>query len=90
MERKEVFKKGYFRLYKLEDDYMLECWGGSTKHPDTIDYFSEWEDKTDLFPQELQLYQWLLWIASHKTWQFHAIKLVEFATQLLDLEEYKL
>ena len=30
----------------LKDDIVLELWGASTKHPDSVFHFSDWEDKS--------------------------------------------
>lgn len=64
-----------------ENDYVCECWGASTKHPDSIDRFSNWEDKTDLIEEKYQIYQWLLWIASRKMFPFHARMMVDYANE---------
>lgn len=64
---------------KIDDDYICELWGASTKHPDANFRYSEWEDKSPYLEDEYQIFQWLLWIASRRQWPFHAKELTEYA-----------
>ena len=64
-----------------EKDLVCELWGASTKHPDSRFYFSEWKYKNDFLDDEVQVFQWLLWIASNLTWPFHAKELAEYALE---------
>ena len=67
------------KLFKSkEHGYVLELWGASTKHPDSIFYFDEFK-KNDLFDDEQQVFQWLLECASKLTWPMHAKDLVDLA-----------
>ena len=59
-------------------DTYLELWGASTKHPDSVFRFSNFK-KTELLPDEVQIFQWVLECASKLTWPFHAKELAEFA-----------
>ena len=59
-------------------DTYLELWGASTKHPDSVFQFSNFK-KTELLPDEVQIFQWILECASKLTWPFHAKELAEFA-----------
>jgi hypothetical protein len=59
-----------------EHGYVLELWGASTKHPDSIFFFDEFK-KNDLFDDEQQVFQWLLECASKLTWPMHAKYLVD-------------
>ena len=61
-----------------EKDLTLELWGGSTKHPDSKFYFSEFK-KSPYINEEDQVFQWLLECASKLTWPFHAKELAEYA-----------
>ena len=63
---------------KIDDDYICELWGASTKHPDARFRYSEWGDRTDLFDNEKHIFQWLLWIASRRQFPFHAKELAEY------------
>ena len=51
---------GEYRLYsRLEDgETVLELWGGSTKHPDSIFYFSDF-NKKDWIDYKNQSIQWI-------------------------------
>ena len=64
-----------------EKDLVCELWGASTKHPDIRFCFSEWKHKNDFLDDEVQVFQWLLWIASNLTWPFHAKELAEYALE---------
>ena len=78
MTNEEKFRKGIV-IYKTDDDVVCELWGASTKHPDSKFYYSEWGDRTDLFDDKYQIFQWLLWIASKRQFPFHAKELTEYA-----------
>ena len=78
MTNEEKFASGIV-VEKIDNDYVCELWGASTKHPDSKFYYSEWGDRTDLFDDKYQIFQWLLWIASNLTWRFHARNLAEYA-----------
>lgn len=69
------------KVYNNGTDWICELWGASTKHPDATYKFSEWNNKTDLFSDEEQIFQWLLWIASCRQWPFHAREIAEFALE---------
>ena len=64
---------------KVDNDYICELWGASTKHPDARFRYSEWGNRTDLFDDKYQVFQWLLWIASRRQFPFHAKELTEYA-----------
>ena len=67
------------KIYKSEEHgYVLELWGASTKHPDSIFYFDDFK-KSDFFEDEMQVFQWLLECASKLTWPIHAKDLTEQA-----------
>lgn len=75
------------KLYKDEDAlYILELWGGSTKHPDLVfkmkNYqFPFWADPNDKNDVELLVFQWLLECASKQIFPFHAKEIVEYALE---------
>ena len=59
------------KLYKDEKyDYVLELWGASTKHPDSVFRFSSFQ-KTSYIDEKYQVFQWLLECASKLTWPDH-------------------
>ena len=72
-----------FHLYSNIEtkDTILDCWGASTKHPDSRFRFSNFE-KTPFFSETSQVFQWLLECASKMTWEIHARQLAEFAMSL--------
>lgn len=72
-----------YKLYKRNDDYIFEAWGGSTKHPDITFRFSDWKSKSDIIENEHQLFQWVLYIASIEIFPFHAKELAEWALENL-------
>ena len=68
------------RLYSRVDnkDTVLELWGASTKHPDSVFRFSNFK-KCEFIKEEAQIFQWLLECASKLNFPFHAMELAEFA-----------
>ena len=73
-------KNNGIKVYKNKvNGYVCELWGASTKHPDSIFFFNDWEFKTDLMDDDLQIFQWLLYIASRLLFPPHAKDLVEYA-----------
>lgn len=64
----------------MENDYVCELWGASTKHPDSIFHFKDFE-KTPFVDEKFQIYQWLLECASKLTWPYHAKELAEYALE---------
>lgn len=78
MSLEKKFTSGII-VEERENDYVCELWGASTKHPDSIFYYSDWEDKSPYFEDKYQVFQWLLWIASRRQFPFHAKELVDYA-----------
>lgn len=74
---------GDYRLYsRLSDkETVLECWGASTKHPDSIFYYSDFE-KSAWVPAVDQVAPWLLECASKMSFPFHSMSLGLFALEL--------
>lgn len=56
----------------------LEVWGSSTKHPDAKFCFADFE-KTPLFEEKYQIFQWLLECASKMTFPSTAKQIAELA-----------
>lgn len=73
------------KVYKNdENNYVLELWGASTKHPDSIFHMEDfkmasWVDPTNEKEVEGQVFQWLLECASKLTFPFHAEELARYA-----------
>ena len=63
-----------------DKDYVCELWGASTKHPDSIFYYSDFK-KFDFFCDQVQVFQWLLEVASKLKFPFHAKELVDYALE---------
>lgn len=66
------------------DNYIFECWGASTKHPDSVYNMNNDIENgkfilNDFIEKKYQVYQWLMYIASQKTFPFHAIEIVDYA-----------
>lgn len=69
------------KLYENEKYiYILELWGGSTKHPDSVFHYSDFK-KNEFIEDKYQVYQWLLECASKLSWPFHAKQLVDYANE---------
>lgn len=81
MTNEEKFRKGTV-LYKNDwDTYVLELWGGSTKHPDSVFYFEDF-NTVNYLSDDAQVFQWLLECASKLTMPFHAYELAKFAMEV--------
>jgi hypothetical protein len=80
---KEV--KKMIKIYPSDENiYVLELWGGSTKHPDSVYHMkdfkiADWVDKNDEEMVRGQVFQWLLECASKLNFPPHAEELAEFA-----------
>lgn len=66
--------------------YILELWGGSTKHPDSVFsmadfHMADWCDPNNPEVVKGQVFQWLLECASKLTFPFHAAQLAEYALE---------
>lgn len=73
------------KLYSRLSDHetILELWEASTKHPDSIFYFSEF-NKNPFLDDKSQIFPWLLECASRLNWPFHTYCLASFAMELYD------
>lgn len=69
-------------LYESECDYMLESWGASTKHPDTINYYSDSDFiKNQYIDRCSQVFNFLCYCASLQFMPYHAMKIASFAIE---------
>lgn len=77
------------KLYSRLSDHetVLELWEASTKHPDSVFYFSDFR-KNEYLPDSAQTFQWLLECASKLMWPFHAFCLADFAMELYDSKSW--
>lgn len=63
-----------------EGNYVLQLWGASTKHPDSVFHFEDFK-KSKWVSEEHQVFQWLLECASRLNFPFHAKMLTEYALE---------
>ena len=69
------------RMYDSKEyGKVLEIWGSSTKHPDSVFYFNDFK-KTPIVEEEHQVFQWLLECASKLVFPFNAKLVVEYALE---------
>lgn len=66
-------------LVRTDNDIVYESWSSSTKYPDVIYKFSNWENKSHYIMDDFQIYQWLLFIASDTLFPFRAKEIARFA-----------
>jgi len=73
------------KLYSRLSDHetVLELWGGSTKHPDCMFFFSNFT-LSEWFEPEDQTYPWLLECASKLNIPYHAYALASWANRLYE------
>ena len=78
-----------YRLYSRLADHetVLECWGASTKHPDSVFHFSDWTDRAPWLNEEALIFQWLLYCASKLSFVFSSYTLAYWAMELMGLVE---
>ena len=74
-------------LYSRIDDHetILELWGASTKHPDSVFYFSNFV-LSEWYEPEDQIFPWLLECASNLNIPYHSYSLAKWACQLYENE----
>ena len=75
-------------MYKLYSDIetketILECWGGSTKHPDVVFHFSKFQLSGWVNP-EFQTVPWILECASKMNLPYHSYSLAKWACKLYE------
>lgn len=74
-----------YRLYSRLSDHetVLELWGASTKHPDSVFYFSNFK-KSDWVDEQVQIPQWIWECASQLNWPLHAYWLASFGMEIYE------
>lgn len=78
------------KIYFNSNDYVCELWEASTKHPDCVFHFEDYQ-KSDLVKDDkYHIFQWLLEIASKMNFPHHAHEIAEFAMEIYGkpLEDY--
>lgn len=71
-------KKLYSRL--SDHETILELWGGSTKHPDSVFWFSDFKC-SDWFEPIDQIVPWLLECASKLNFPYYSYTLARWAIE---------
>lgn len=74
-----------YKLYSRISDHetILELWGASTKHPDSVFFFSEFEP-SPWFDRIDQIVPWLLECASKMNWPIHSYELAKWACMIYE------
>lgn len=69
-----------YKLYSRIDDHetVLELWGASTKHPDSMFFFSDFQ-LSEWFEPESQIVPWLFECASKMNFPYHSYTLAQWA-----------
>lgn len=81
MIKNNLLEDGDIKYYELDDgDKVLELWGASTKHPDIMFLFSNFE-KCKYVDEDKQVFQWLLECASKLNFPYNAYNLAKFAME---------
>lgn len=72
-----------YKLYSRISDHetVLELWGASTKHPDSVFCFSDFK-LSDWFEPQVQIVPWLYECASQLNWPYHSFALAQWACDL--------
>ena len=65
---------------------IVEFWGASTKHPDSVNIYqndiaSGKFIENEYIPIEYNIIQWLLYVASFKSWPCHAMDIARTITE---------
>jgi len=74
-----------YKLYsRLSDkETILELWGASTKHPDSVFFFSDFL-LCEWIQPESQVISWIYECASKLTFPFHAFQLARWACDFFE------
>lgn len=74
-----------YKLYSRLSDHetILELWGGSTKHPDVIYYFSNFK-LSEWYEPEDQTLPWILECASVLNIPYHSYELAKWGLKLYE------
>lgn len=73
------------KLYSRTSDHetILELWGGSTKHPDVVYYFSNFK-LSDWFEPVDQTIPWIFECASKLNIPYHSYELAKFGVDFYE------
>lgn len=74
--------RDYILYSRISDrETVLELWGASTKHPDSVFYFSNFK-LSDFFDSSSQIVPWLFECASKLTFPVHSYELAKWACEI--------
>lgn len=76
---------GDYKLYSRISDHetVLELWGGSTKHPDSMFFFSDFQLCEQFDPSD-QIISWIFECASKLNFPVHAYYLAKWTCRLYE------
>jgi hypothetical protein len=74
-----------YKLYSRISDHetVLELWGASTKHPDSVFYYSDFK-KSEWVDKRYQIPQWIWECASKLNWPMHVYGLTLFGIEIYE------
>lgn len=74
-----------YKLYSRLSDHetVLELWGGSTKHPDCMFFFSDFHLSAWYEPED-QIFPWLLECASKMNIPYHSYEIAKWACEIYE------
>lgn len=80
-----------YKLYSRISDHetILKLWGASTKHPDSIFYFSDFK-LCDWFDKNDQIVPWIFECASKLNFPVHAYYLAKWACEIYEETRFKI
>ena len=84
-----LVENGKVKLYNNGNDYVLELWGASTKHPDYCKTLSSYENSHEDILRDYRtiyerLFYFITYVASEMLWINTSKELIEIALGLLN------
>ena len=84
-----LVENGKVKLYNNGNDYVLELWGASTKHPDYCKTLSSYENSHEDILRDYRtiyerLFYFLTYVSSEMLWINTSKELIEIALGLLN------
>ena len=84
-----IVNTGEVKLYNKDNDYILELWGASTKHPDYCKTLSSYENSHEDILRDCRtiyerLFYFLTYVSSEMLWISTSKELLEIALGLLN------
>lgn len=91
MTNEEKFRAGKVLYKNDEGNYVLELWGASTKHPDSVFHMEDfemawWVDRNNPEDVETQVLPWILECASKLFIPSHSYQLAKWAIDRFEKE----